>query len=214
MNSTVDEAGCSDIEVDSDLDAVCDRDAQSSGPSNCTGTDTCPMTRANDTADSNGCSWNQKDDDGDGVFNAIDACPGTTDSDGSPDGCSSWQRDSDSDGIVDAIDECAKTPSDEFSNQVGCSDSQGQGSLASDGDDSSITKWVLIGGIILVVLLVSGFLLQRNGFGDLDQKTSSKYPEYATRGTMREGSEWIEYPPGSGNSFYRDTTTGQWVKND
>ena len=42
----------------------------------------------------------------------------------SPDGCSSWQRDSDDDGIADALDECAKTPVDEFSNQVGCSESQ------------------------------------------------------------------------------------------
>ncbi len=210
----IDESGCSDIQVDSDNDTVCNRDAQSSGPSKCTGTDICPNTGANDTADASGCSWNQKDDDGDGVFNAIDACPGTTKADGSPDGCSSWQRDSDDDGIADAIDECAKTPSDEFSNQVGCSDSQGQGSVASNGDDSSITKWSLIAGIILVVLLVGGFLLRRDDLDTLDERTSTEYPEYATRGTMREGREWIEYPAGSGNSFYRDPSTGQWVKNE
>ncbi len=72
----------------------------------------------------------------------------------------------------------------------------------------------MIAGIILLVLLVGGFLLRRDGFGDLDQKSSSKCPEYATRGTMREGREWIEYPAGSGNSFYRDPSTGQWVKNE
>ena len=214
MNSTVDEEGCSDIEVDADLDSVCDRDAQSSGPSICTGIDTCPNTGANDTADAIGCSWNQKDDDGDGVFNAIDACPGTTKSDGSPDGCSSWQRDSDDDGIADAIDECAKTPSGEFSNQVGCSESQGQEILSSDGDDSSVTKWTLIGGIILVVLLLGGFLLRRDEVENVDQKTSTEYPEYATRGTMREGREWIEYPAESGSFFYRNPSTGQWVKNE
>ena len=209
-----DEAGCSDIQVDSDNDAICNRGAQSSGPSNCTGTDTCPNTGANESVDSNGCSWDQKDEDNDGIFNGNDACPGTAKPDGSPDGCSSWQRDSDDDGIADAIDECAKTPSNEFSNQVGCSDSQGQGSLASDGDDSSVTKWALIGGIILVVLLVGGFLLRRDELGGFGQKTSTEYPEYATRGTMREGQEWIEYPSGSGNSFYRDPSTGQWVKNE
>ena len=214
MNLTVDEAGCSDIEADSDLDTVCDRDAQSSGPSKCTGTDICPNTGANDTADVNGCSWNQKDDDGDGVFNAIDACPSTTKPDGSPDGCSSWQRDSDDDGIVDAIDECAKTPTDEFSNQVGCSDSQGQGGMASDQDDLSIVKWATILGVILGILLVGGFLLRRDDLDNVGQKTSTEYPEYATRGVMKEGREWIEYPEGSGNSFYRDPSTGQWVKND
>ena len=115
---------------------------------------------------------------------------------------------------MDTNDECPGTQKDAIPNQVGCSESQGQGSLASDEEDSSITKWGIIAGIILVVLLVGGFLLRRDGLSDLEQQTSSKYPEYATRGTMREGREWIEYPEGSGNSFYRDPSTGQWVKND
>ena len=214
VNLTVDEVGCADIEVDSDSDTVCDRDAPSSGPSDCKGTDTCPNTGANESVDSNGCSWNQKDDDSDGIFNGNDACPGTTKPDGSPDGCSSWQRDSDDDGIADAIDECAKTPADEFSNQVGCSDSQGQGSMSSDEDDSSIAQWAIIAGIVVIALLFGGFLLRRDGLEGEDKNSSLIYPEYATRGVMKEGREWIEYPKGSGNSFYRDPSTGQWVKND
>ena len=214
VNLTVDEVGCSDIEVDSDSDTVCDRDAPSSGPSDCKGTDTCPNTGANESVDSNGCSWNQKDDDSDGIFNGNDACPGTTKPDGSPDGCSSWQRDSDDDGIADAIDECAKTPADEFSNQVGCSDSQGQGSMSSDEDDSSIAQWAIIAGIVVIALLFGGFLLRRDGLAGEDKNAPLIYPEYATRGVMKEGREWIEYPEGSGNSFYRDPSTGQWVKND
>ena len=34
------------------------------------------------------------------------------------------------------------------------------------------------------------------------------------RGSMREdGKEWIEFPAGTGNQFYRDPATGQWVSN-
>ena len=86
--------------------------------------------------------------------------------------------------------------------------------MASDQDDLSIVKWATILGIILGILLVGGFLLRRDDLDNVDQKTSTEYPEYATRGVMKEGREWIEYPEGSGNSFYRDPSTGQWVKND
>ena len=42
-----------------------------SGPSNCTKTDICPDTESNATVDTYGCSWNQRDDDGDGVSNQL-----------------------------------------------------------------------------------------------------------------------------------------------
>jgi hypothetical protein len=211
---SIDDVGCSDSQVDSDSDSVCDRDAQSIGPSGCEGIDQCPNTGINETVNSNGCSWNQQDDDNDGVFNKFDQCPETKGDSTGADGCTILERDTDNDGVPDTNDECPETQTDAITNQVGCSDSQTQGSLASDGDDSSVTKWALIGGIILVVLLVGGFLLRRDDLGGFGQKTSTEYPEYATRGTMREGQEWIEYPAGSGNSFYRDPSTGQWVKNE
>ena len=129
-NSSVDEIGCSDLQVDADLDSICDSDSPSTGPSNCTGVDVCPQTDNNQTVDADGCSWNQRDDDADGIRNDVDRCPDTVISDNSPDGCSSWQRDSDNDGISDAVDECAKTPENEISNQVGCSISQAQSDLA------------------------------------------------------------------------------------
>ena len=211
---SVDDAGCSDSQVDSDGDSVCDREAQSIGPSGCEGIDQCPSTGINEAVNSNGCSWNQQDDDNDGVFNKFDQCPETTGDSVGGNGCTISELDTDNDGVPDEKDECPDTLENAIPNQVGCSDSQGQGGLASDEDDSSITTWGIIAGIILVVLLVGGFLLRRDGLVDLDQKTSSKYPEYATRGAMREGREWIEYPEGSGISFYRDPSTGQWVKND
>ena len=70
----------------------------------------------------------------------------------------------------------------------------------------------MIAGIIIGILLVGGFLLRRDGLDNVGQKASTEYPGYATRGAMREGREWIEYPAESGNSFYRNPSTGQWVK--
>ena len=72
----------------------------------------------------------------------------------------------------------------------------------------------IIAGIVVIALLFGGFLLRRDGLEGEDKNSSLIYPEYATRGVMKEGREWIEYPKGSGNSFYRDPSTGQWVKND
>ncbi|MDC0340359.1 thrombospondin type 3 repeat-containing protein [Candidatus Poseidoniaceae archaeon] len=215
INSTVDNFGCSDLQVDSDSDTVCNTNAPSSGPSNCTQIDICPNTESNTTVDTYGCSWNQRDDDGDGVFNPYDSCPDTSNPEVSPDGCSSWQRDSDNDGIVDILDECAKTPEDEFSNQVGCSEGQRQSSLGfEEGGGSSIIKWATIGGVLLVILLLGGFLLNRKKSSEDLTQPKTEAPQYATRGVMEEdGKEWIEFPAGSSNRFYRDQSSGQWVKN-
>lgn len=43
-NDPVDAVGCSDAQVDADGDAVCDLDAASGGPSECTGIDACADT--------------------------------------------------------------------------------------------------------------------------------------------------------------------------
>ena len=202
------------------------------------GADNCPYENASGfDANVDGCIDSQ-DSDGDGVLNDVDTCPGEDDNldednDGIPNSCDDYPQDwdddgvddadvacqgfddsddSDDDGIADAIDECAKTPADEFSNQVGCSESQGQGSMSSDEDDSSIAQWAIIAGIVVIALLFGGFLLRRDGLEGEDKNSSLIYPEYATRGVMKDGREWIEYPEGSGNSFYRDPSTGQWVK--
>ena len=215
INSTVDNFGCSDFQVDSDSDTICNTNAPSSGPSNCTKTDICPNTESNTTVDTYGCSWDQRDDDGDGVFNPDDSCPDTSNPEVSPDGCSSWQRDSDNDGIADILDECAKTPSDEFSNQVGCSEGQRQSNLGfEEGGGSSIIKWATIGGVLLVILLLGGFLLNRKKPSENLAQPKTEAPQYAMRGVMEEdGKEWIEFPTGSGNRFYREPSSGQWVKN-
>ncbi|NCG42054.1 MAG: hypothetical protein GWO84_00725, partial [Euryarchaeota archaeon] len=215
INSTVDNFGCSDFQVDADSDTVCNTNAPSSGPSNCTKTDICPNTESNTTVDTYGCSWDQRDDDGDGVLNPDDSCPDTSNPEVSPDGCSSWQRDSDNDGIADILDECAKTPEDEFSNQVGCSEGQRQSSLGfEEGGESSIIKWATIGGVLLVILLLGGFLLNRKKPSEDLAQPKIEAPQYATRGVMEDdGKEWIEFPAGSSNRFYRDQSSGQWVKN-
>jgi len=216
INSTVDELGCSDIQVDADSDSICNSNAPSSGPSNCTSSDVCPDTESNQTVDSSGCSWEQRDDDNDGILNPIDECPDTSDNDVSPNGCSSWQRDSDNDGIVDFLDECAKTPESEFSNQVGCSESQLQSDVESKGSGGiSGIQWVAIGGSFLVIMLLTGLVLSRKKPLEKPGPPEINAPQYATRGVMRgDGREWIEFPAGSGNQFYRDPTSGQWVNNE
>jgi hypothetical protein len=75
--------------------------------------DLCPDTPSDYTPplDSDGCSWEQRDDDGDGVLNAADQCADTpfgeeVDTEPPWQGCSPAQKDSDNDGVSDADDAC------------------------------------------------------------------------------------------------------------
>tara|TARA_Y100000589_G_scaffold23255_1_gene19277 strand:+ start:3287 stop:5998 length:2712 start_codon:yes stop_codon:yes gene_type:complete len=82
--------------------------------------DLCEWTENHQSADSDGCSWEQLDDDFDGVNNGNDLCPQTAiDAIVDEHGCSAEQRDSDNDGLNDAIDPCP------FSEQVNDHDSDG-----------------------------------------------------------------------------------------
>ena len=206
-----DDAGCSDLQVDSDSDSICNRGSVSYGPSNCTSIDTCPNTGANETVDENGCSWNQRDDDGDGIFNKFDQCPDTLDDSVGPNGCSTWQADADGDGVNDANDECAKTKPDQIADSKGCSNEQNELIRASTGDESLSSDRILaIAGLIILVLAVL-LVLRKKSSDFITEDPSIAYPDYATRGAMREGREWIEYPSGSQQWFYRDPSTQQWV---
>ena len=206
-----DDVGCSDVQEDSDLDTVCNRDAASAGPSNCTSIDTCPNTEFNETVDVNGCSWDQRDDDMDGIFNKFDLCPNTLDDSVAPNGCSAWQMDSDGDGVYDANDECANTGANQIANAKGCSDEQYE--LKGAGSDENLltsNMLVWVAGVIVVVLI--GLTMMRRKESDgFEEAPSIEYPQYATRGAMRDGMEWIEHPSGSNNGFYRDPSTQQWV---
>ena len=37
-------------------------------------------------------------------------------------------------------------------------------------------------------------------------------PAITTRGEMKDGIEWTEFPPNSGTWYYRDTATNQWIR--
>jgi surface protein len=61
-----------------------------------------------------------RDDDGDGVFNIVDECPGTQAGlEVDATGCALNQLDSDNDGVFDDIDECPDTPATEINNVRG-----------------------------------------------------------------------------------------------
>jgi len=210
-NSSIDAIGCSDLQVDSDLDTICNRDAISSGPSNCTAIDQCPNTGANESIDENGCSWNQRDDDADGILNKFDVCPGTMADSVAPNGCSTWQMDSDGDGVNDANDECANTDPQQIANAKGCSSEQNE-VIGTSSNDEFLSSTTLVGGAgFVIVLLAALLLLRKKRDGAIDEQSRIEYPEYSTRGAMRDGREWIESPQGSDEWFYRDPSTQQWV---
>ena len=85
--------------------------------------DLCNWTR-NETVDSVGCSWEQRDGDDDGVPNGDDICPNTDAGANSVDasGCADNQRDSDQDGLVDSIDPCPDGPPGPDYDMDGCAD--------------------------------------------------------------------------------------------
>jgi hypothetical protein len=67
VGAVVDANGCSQAQVDSDNDGVCNAGAPASF---CTGSDLCPSTGPAAPVDANGCADAQVDADGDGVCNA------------------------------------------------------------------------------------------------------------------------------------------------
>ena len=74
----VDVNGCSDAQVDSDSDRICDPGAPSDGPSACTGNDNCPYTPntvQTDTDEDGIGDACDEDYDGDSVPNESDDCP-------------------------------------------------------------------------------------------------------------------------------------------
>lgn len=71
------------------------------------------------------------DDDGDGISNCADHCPGTGAGQAvNAEGCSCYQTDADGDGVADCADLCQGTPAGEQADAHGCSCSQRD----SDGD--------------------------------------------------------------------------------
>lgn len=94
--------------------------------------DLCPNTPAVHTGlDSDGCSWEQRDDDNDGVFNPDDNCADTdvqTMTELDSNGCAWEQRDDDGDSVLNPVDRCPATPANETADTEppwqGCSASQ------------------------------------------------------------------------------------------
>ena len=109
---TVNQAGCADNQLDDDQDGVMND------------MDQCPQTEYQDAVDAIGCSEAQRetDSDGDGVFDPVDLCPLTVETEVDANGCSTAQLDSDDDGVSDADDACPSTPAGFPVDVTGCTD--------------------------------------------------------------------------------------------
>jgi hypothetical protein len=108
----VNQAGCADNQLDDDQDGVMND------------MDQCPQTEYEDVVDAIGCSQAQRetDSDGDGVFDPVDLCPLTVETEVDANGCSTAQLDSDDDGVSDADDACPSTPTGFPVDVTGCTD--------------------------------------------------------------------------------------------
>ena len=86
--------------------------------------DQCPQTEYQEAVDAIGCSEAQRetDSDGDGVFDPVDLCPLTVETEVDANGCSTAQLDSDDDGVSDADDACPSTPAGFPVDVTGCTD--------------------------------------------------------------------------------------------
>lgn len=106
---TVDASGCSDAQVDSDGDGVCDPGAVSVGPAACAGSDNCPsdpnplQVNTDGDADGDACDT---DDDNDGDSDADELACGSDPLDAA-ETCANV--DTDKDGVPDVNDACAAT---------------------------------------------------------------------------------------------------------
>ncbi len=91
--------------------------------------DLCEWT-IDEVVDQDGCSWGQRDLDGDGVANAIDLCDETSLAEvADENGCAPSQRDNDGDGLNDDVDPCPEDPTGSDHDADGCID------LTDDDDD-------------------------------------------------------------------------------
>ena len=181
----------------------------------------------------------EADTDGDGYCDgAIRVQSVCIEGDVFPTDSSEW-KDSDGDGIGDNSDDTpfgdiddqtnqTTNQTNNNTNQTSDSDSSDQGE---DTSDSTSGNMLVIGGSIAVVLIViiAGLVMFMRGRGDPE---SNKWlesddalfddpgpvssppgkPPVTERGEMIDGYEAIEYPPGTGLWFYRDSNSGQWVE--
>ena len=181
----------------------------------------------------------EADTDGDGYCDgAIRVQSVCIEGDVFPTDSSEW-KDSDGDGIGDNSDDTpfgdiddqtnqTTNQTNNNTNQTSDSDSSDQGE---DTSDSTSGNMLVIGGSIAVVLIViiAGLVMfmrsrsepESNKWLESDDalfddpgpvSSPPGKPPVTERGEMIDGYEAIEYPPGTGLWFYRDSNSGQWIE--
>ena len=201
---------CFTIVYDDDLDGVWNEN------------DNCPNTPTNATVDAFGCAAVQRDSDGDGYNDAIDAFPFDatqwSDADGDgygdnpngnmpdafPNDASQW-ADSDGDGFGDNAngttpDACPNIPGTSVWDRYGCPDYDGDG-WSDDGDDFiyDSTQWSDADG---------------DGYGDNPQgNMSDAFPNDPTQWQDADGDGYGDNPQGSYPDAF-PTDASQWSDTD
>ena len=136
LGEVVDESGCSQSQIDDDMDLVMND------------VDACPDTAAGQSVNAVGCAQNQLDDDGDMVNNTWDSCPGTPmGSEVDLAGCADSQKDSDNDLVKDDVDQCPNTAPGSAVDGVGCADEQKDTDNDSVLDSDDICPYTPVGEI-------------------------------------------------------------------
>lgn len=165
----VNPSGCAENQLDDDQDGVMND------------MDKCPQTEYLDAVDTDGCSEAQRttDSDGDGVFDPLDLCPLTLETEVDANGCSTSQLDGDDDGVSNADDVCPSTPAGFPVDATGCTDDS---ALETDLDGDGYK-----GAYLYVLNATTG--LHENQTGDA-------FPTDATQWFDQDGDGYGDNPEG------------------
>jgi len=194
--------GC-DMLIDSDNDFVPDY------------IDICAATPAGETSNIEGCSPSQTDADLDTIMDDVDVCKYTHrgEYDTNPmDGC---PDDSDADGFLDEEDACQDSKPDVELDKEGC---EVIPETTDEGFMSGATGTVVvgIGSVVAIAIVVFMLMGMRGGGGNeftSEEETIAPIgPPPSHVGEMRDGHEVTMYPSDSNEWWWKDPSTGDWIR--
>ena len=89
---------------------------------------------------------------------------------------------------------------------------RGKGRDAYDMNERNVNAAFNQGGFDMPVPGMGAGMSMAPSAGPPSMGAPSAGPPATMRGEIKDGFEWVEYPPNSGSWYYRDQVTNQWVK--